>query len=60
VAIEYLKNKIKNLEINLENTKIFLNMSVHDMRNPTNQIEFLSKQALAQLREYQSKLKEMD
>lgn len=36
VALEYLKDKIKNLEINLENTKIFLNMSVHDMRNPTN------------------------
>jgi hypothetical protein len=36
VALEYFKNKIKNLEINLENTKIFLNMAVHDMRNPTN------------------------
>jgi hypothetical protein len=47
VALEYLKNKTKNLEINLENTKIFLNMAVHDMRNPTNQLEFLSKQVLA-------------
>lgn len=47
MALEYFKNKIKNLEINLENTKIFLNMAVHDMRNPTNQIEFLSKEALA-------------
>ena len=35
-------------------------MAVHDMRNPTNQIEFLSKQVLAQLREFQAKIKEID
>ena len=39
-AMEFLKNKVSSLEKNLENNKLFLNMVVHDMRNPTNQIEF--------------------
>ena len=39
--IGFLKMKIKKLENNLQNNKIFLNMVVHDMRNPTKQIEFL-------------------
>ena len=34
------------LEKNLENSKIFLNMVVHDLRNPTNQINFLIEQTL--------------
>ena len=40
LALEYLKKKTLILEKNLENNKIFLNMVVHDMRNPTNQIEY--------------------
>ena len=35
-ALNYFKNKKIELEINLENNKIFMNMVVHDMRNPTN------------------------
>ena len=35
-ALEFLKNKASLLEKNLENNKLFLNMVVHDMRNPTN------------------------
>ena len=31
-----LKNKTKNLQQSLDSNKIFLNMAVHDMRNPTN------------------------
>ena len=34
---------------NLENNKIFLNMAVHDMRNPTSQIEFVLKESLLKL-----------
>ena len=41
LALEYLKQKTGLLEKNLENNKVFLNMVVHDMRNPTNQIEYL-------------------
>jgi hypothetical protein len=40
-AIEFYKTKIELLENNLENNKLFLNMVVHDMRNPTSQIEYL-------------------
>ena len=41
MAIEYLKLKIEELENKIENNKLFLNMVVHDMRNPTSQIEYL-------------------
>ena len=46
LALEYFKDKTVQLETNLENNKIFLNMVVHDMRNPTSQIEFTLKQSL--------------
>lgn len=41
MTIEYLKLKIEELENKIENNKLFLNMVVHDMRNPTSQIEYL-------------------
>lgn len=34
---------------NLENNKIFLNMAVHVMRNPTSQIEYVLKESLQNL-----------
>jgi hypothetical protein len=40
------RKKIKKLEKQLNNTKIFLNMVIHDMRNPTNSIEFAIKQII--------------
>jgi len=40
---EVYRKKIKKLEKQLNNTKIFLNMVIHDMRNPTNSIEFAIK-----------------
>jgi len=46
LALEYLKQKSGLLEKNLENNKVFLNMVVHDMRNPTNQIEYTLQQSL--------------
>ena len=50
-ALNYFKNKKIELENNLENNKIFLNMVVHDMRNPTNQIEYILNQSIDQLKE---------
>jgi len=38
--------KIEWLEIKLKNTKIFLNMVIHDMRNPTTSIEFAVKEVI--------------
>ena len=38
--------KIEQLEIKLKNTKIFLNMVIHDMRNPTTSIEFAVKEVI--------------
>ena len=35
----------------MENSKIFLNMVVHDLRNPTNQINFLIEQTLTILKD---------
>ena len=49
LALYYFKEKSSMLETNLENNKIFLNMVVHDMRNPTNQIDFTLQQSLEQL-----------
>ena len=46
IDVEYYKSKIMNLEKQLTNTKIFLNMVIHDMRNPTNSIEFAMKEIL--------------
>ncbi len=46
LRIEDLKDKVKKLENALKNNKIFLNMVVHDMRNPIKQIEFLLEQSI--------------
>jgi hypothetical protein len=43
--------KIKKLEKQLNNTKIFMNMVIHDMRNPTNSIEFAIKEVLKMLQQ---------
>ena len=45
-ALDYLKNKKIELQNSLENKTEFLNMVVHDMRNPTNQIEFTLNQSV--------------
>ena len=46
LSSEYLKDKVKKLENNLKNNKIFLNMAVHDMRNPTKQMEYLLEKSI--------------
>jgi len=40
MALEFYKKKVADLETELENTKIFLNMVIHDLRNPINNINF--------------------
>ena len=35
LALQHLKKKNKDLRQRIENTKIFLNMVIHDLRNPT-------------------------
>jgi len=43
--------KVHLLETKLKNTKIFLNMVIHDMRNPTTSIEFAVKEVIKLLSE---------
>jgi hypothetical protein len=43
--------KVDLLETKLKNTKIFLNMVIHDMRNPTTSIEFAVKEVIKLLSE---------
>jgi hypothetical protein len=43
--------KVDLLEMKLKNTKIFLNMVIHDMRNPTTSIEFAVKEVIKLLSE---------
>jgi hypothetical protein len=40
MALEFYKKKVADLEKDLTNTKIFLNMVIHDLRNPINNINF--------------------
>jgi len=44
--VDYLKEKIKKLKLQLRNTKIFLNMVIHEMRNPALSIELALAEAL--------------
>jgi hypothetical protein len=41
LALDHFKEKSKLLEKNLENNKIFMNMVVHDMRNPLTKLTLL-------------------
>jgi len=50
MAIEYLRKKNSSLKDALKNTHVFLNMVIHDLRNPTNQINYSIKYTLDQIR----------
>ena len=41
--------RVKDLQMQLKNNKIFMNMVIHDMRNLTNSIEFALKEVLRHL-----------
>ena len=40
MALEFYKKKVADLETELQNTKTFLNMVIHDLRNPINNINY--------------------
>lgn len=44
----------------LENNKIFLNMVIHDMKNPTNQIKFAIDQALLSIDKIDKKTQNLE
>lgn len=48
-ALSHFKKKSRQLQKNLDNSKLFLNMVIHDLRNPSNQVQFLTKELLTQL-----------
>lgn len=41
--------EIGKLRDNLKNMKVFMNMVIHDLRNPTNQIKYGVDQAFSQV-----------
>ena len=49
LAYRFFKDANVALKAALQNTKIFLNMVIHDLRNPTNQINFSIKYALERI-----------
>ena len=54
-----LISKIQVLEKQVLTNRMFLNMCIHDMRSPTNSIEFGLKQTLASIKDYQKDLKRL-
>ncbi len=50
-ALQHFKEKTIKLDSDLDNNKIFLNMVIHDLRNPTNQVDFLVNQTLGLLKD---------
>jgi hypothetical protein len=59
-VLDYFKNKKIELENKLENNKVFLNMVVHDMRNPTNQIEYILNQSIERLKDLKNHFNSID
>ncbi len=49
IAFDYFREGNATLKSALKNTKIFLNMVIHDLRNPTSQIKFTVNIALDKL-----------
>lgn len=50
MALEFYKGRVIDLEKDLTNTKIFLNMVIHDLRNPVNNISFAIDNSLKNLK----------
>jgi hypothetical protein len=49
----FMKQKINKLESQIKKQKVFLNMVIHDMRNPANNIESGMREILRQINESQ-------
>jgi hypothetical protein len=61
-STDFLKNmmlqqRIDQLLIQINTNRIFMNMVIHDMRNPTGAIEFGVKQSLDNLQVWKEKIK---
>ena len=57
---QYFKQKAKQLRDLLKSNKIFLNMVIHDCRNPTNQIKFAIDMAFTTIKEVESKTRNLE
>lgn len=47
--VRELEATINDLQVEVRSNKVFLNMVIHDMRNPTNAIEFGIRQTIETL-----------
>ena len=52
-----LQQKIDELLAQINTNRIFMNMVIHDMRNPTGAIEFGLRQSIDTLQQWQDNLK---
>ena len=57
---QYYKDVATSLNINLKRTKEFLNMVIHDIRNPTNQIKFAIDQTLGSVEKALAKTEKLE
>lgn len=60
MALEFYKKKVADLERDLVNTKVFLNMVIHDLRNPINNINFGIDSGLSTIKKAKSLLNEYE
>jgi len=58
MAYEYYKQECSTYKIALGNTKRFLNMVIHDLRNPTSQIKFVIEESIEKLNKSQGMLEQ--
>lgn len=57
---QFYKYQAANLSKHLKGTKIFMNMVIHDLRNPSNQIKFAIDQALITVEKIQKKTQKLE
>ena len=50
IAVDYYKKKFNQLKLQCQNTRIYLNMVIHDLRNPANQIHFTVSHVVQELK----------
>ena len=50
MALQHFKEESRKTNKMMKNMQVFLNMIIHDLRNPTNQINFSIKYALEKMR----------
>ena len=60
MALEFYKKKVADLERDLINTKTFLNMVIHDLRNPINNMNFAIDSGLSALKKAEGLLNDYE